>query len=485
MKASIHISTGLIKVIAYTKVGLRITVKDFLTYPLPEESVLNGVILDGTQIIEGLRLLKSSQPSLFKEASLVIDGSFVYTKKITVPGKLNKLMYDEVIRDEFAEISSDSENLICDHFLLNSNQDGSKEILACAVENAHAQAYLAIFQAAGIKLSSVHLGVLTVLQFVASNSELKSVPFVLNVVDDVVLLSMIFQNGVNVFQSRTRLYGDERATLVQNTLDGLSGILQFNKSEKYTDLTNCFYLGLSDADMSLVAMNVSYPEISFSLLNIYRDAKGAEMLPPNAHFAFLNALVPDSQADLLNNIRMLEKAKARRKPKNRWIPIIAGTAALLALVIAGLWFLVNGVERDVREIKNHLNSPGVIAQRDEASSLSMDTARINNLYNAVADQRDETAARPQVSNRLLSTIVRTGGTAVTINGMNFDSDNRVLSVSASSATEYDASSYVEALKRDSLIEDVSYTGYRTGSDGEFIFSIDVKAEGWSEEEDAS
>jgi len=470
----------MIKVLAYTKSG-RVSVKDFLTYPLPEETVLNGIIIDGAPIVEGLRLLKNEKPLLFNDVSLVIDGSFVYTKKITVPGKLNKLMYDEVIRDEFAEISSDSENLICDHFLLSSNDDGSKDILACAVENAHAQAYLGIFSAVGIKLTSVHLGVMTVLQFVENNSDLKVIPFVLNVVDDVILLSMIFQNGVNVFQSRTRLYGDDRATLVRSTLDGLSGIIQFNKSQNFTDLTYCFYLGLSTSDMDLVALNATHPELTFSQLNIYSDAKGAEQLPPGAHFAYLNTLVPDAKSDLLNNIKMLEKAKNKRKPKNRWLPVLAGTVLLLAAVIAVLWILVSGVDRDIRKQNDFLNNPNTISERSRIDGLKANTRHVNSLYDAVAVRNAEAAAKPQLSRRLLEAILKTAGNSVTISGINFSADNRTVSVSCSGVTEFAAATFVEALSRNPLIDTVYYTGYSTGGAGEFLFTIDVIAEGWREE----
>ena len=37
MKASIQISTETIKVISYTKSGQRISVKDYFTYPLPDQ----------------------------------------------------------------------------------------------------------------------------------------------------------------------------------------------------------------------------------------------------------------------------------------------------------------------------------------------------------------------------------------------------------------------------------------------------------------
>jgi len=481
MKASVHISTETIKVIIYTKLGHHINIKNYFTYPLPEECVLNGVILDGTPIIEGLRSLKNDHSSLLKEVSLVIDGSFVYAKKITVPGRLNKIMYDEVIRDEFAEVSQDPGNLICDYFHLGNNNDGSKDILACAVENIHAQAYLAVFKEADIKLSSVHLGIITVLQFVENNPELKKAPFVLNIIDDLVMLSMIFQNGVNVFQSRTRLYGDNRSALVQSTLDNLSGIIQFNKSQNFSDLTNCYYLGLSDSDMDLIDYGSSHQEINFNLLNLFKDAKGTEILPPNVHFAFLNTLLPDTQDDLITNAKMLEKAKARKRPKNRWLPVLIGTAALLTIAITVLRFMVSGVENEIRDLKAYLNDPETVSQRTEIESLISETLQLNTLYEAATTLRDETNSRPQLSKKLLDVIVIKGTGTVTVSGMNFSSDDGILSVTGSSMSERDAAAYVEALKTDSLIYDVYYTGYNTGSSGEFIFTIDVIASDWKEE----
>ena len=484
MKASIHISTDMVKVLAYTGAGNRVEVKDYLYHPLPEECVLNGVILDGAPVIEALVTLRNAKPDLFKEVSLIIDGSFVYTKRVTIPGKINKLVTDGVIRDEFAEISSDSENLICDHHVLKINEDGSKDILACAVENAHAQAYLAIFHAAGITLTSVHLGILTVLQFVEGNAELRKTPFVLNIVDDVVLLSMIFQNGVNVFQSRIRLYGESRESIVRSTLDGLSGIIQFNRSQNFAELSNCLYLGLSDADMSLIALNASYPDIRFNALNIFRGVKGAERLPPEAHFNYLNTQVPDTTSDLLANIKMLEKAKLRNRPKNYFLLIGAAVGAVLIVTLGVLLILNTMVQRDVRQLKAYMEHPNSVESRQIIDNLKSDTTRYINLHEAVVFQKSETESKPHLSSRLLDLLTRTAGSAVKFNGINFSSDNGTISLSCSSPTEFDAAIFVEALNRETMIETAYYTGYNTTGAGEFVFSIDVIARGWREEADS-
>ena len=481
MKASIHISTYAIKVIAYTKTGSSIFVKAYHTHPLPDECVINGVIIDAAPIIEGLNSLKSAHPQLLKDVSLVLDGSFVYTKKITVPGKLTTRMYDRVVRDEFSEVSSDIENLICDHFPLVANSDGSKQILACGVENANVQTYLTIFNAAGIKLSSVRLGVATLLRFIKNRPDLSSLPFVLSTVDNEIMLSMIFQDGVNVFQSRSRLYGDDRSTLVTSTLDSLSGIIQFNKSQNFSDITNCFYLGLGTSDLGFITQNNQYPEITFGLLDLYKDARGAELLPPDAHYAYLNAVMPDNEPDLLKSIKILGKVKQQERPKKVLLPIAICLGVLIAGALGYLYTQVYVVEREVRDLKSFLSDPVIVAENLEIEALLADTSRIHGIKNAVAEKKEYNASRPQLSRALLDTIRRAGGLKVSVTGLSFQEDETAISVSAASSTEYDAANYVESLKADALIETVYYSGFNTSTLGEFVFTIDVIAAGWREE----
>jgi len=480
MRSSIHISKYAIKVVAYTKTGNNISVNEYHTYPLPEECIMNGVIIDANPINEGLHALKTSYPQALKDVSLVLDGSFVYTKRITVPGKLNARMYDRVVRDEFSEIAQDVENLICGHFPLTTNEDGSKQVLAFGVENAHVQTYLSIFDAAEIKLSSVRLGVQALFRFIKKRPELSAVPFVLNVVDDVVMLSMIFQNGVNVFQSRSRLYGDDRQALVRSTLDGLSGIIQFNKSQNFADLTHCYYLGLTNPEMDVFKFNNDYPEITFSTLDVYRGASGAERLPPDAHLAYLGALIPDSEPDLFHSIKMLEKVKKDERPKNRYIPIIAGLVLILAGALTTMGILMGSVEREVRDIKSYLNDPVTVAKRETIDALLTDTYYINDLYNAVAEKKEYDALQPKLTKHLVDTIVGTGSWTVRVTGLDFKSYAAVVTVVAT-CSERESANFVEMLKKNPGIETVKYRGYGTDAAGDYVFTLDIIATGWGKE----
>jgi len=462
------------EVLSYTKTGNHVSVKGYHTCPLPEECIINGVILDGTPIIQGLNALKSSQPGLFNDVSLIIDGSFVYTKRITVPGKMNKWMHIQVIRDEFAEIATDAENLLCEYIPLSNNPDGSKQILACAVEKSHVDNYISIMKSAGIEVKKVRLGIQAILRYISNKPELKQLPFVLNLVDGEILISMIFQNGVSVFQSRTRLFGEDRATLVQNTLDGLSGIIQFNKSQNFDDIKNCCYIGLSDTDMDLINVNNPYPDIDFSIIDLFKGVKGSEILPPNAHITYLNTLIPDSEPDLLQKIKELDKIKKRNKPKKIWIPILAGLVAILMIAVVLLWMSVLRIERDVRDLNTYMNSPKVLAEKEELAYLNADTTAINNSHDNINRQITTNDARPVLSRNQIDTIMQTGGDNISVNSFTFSDKDGKINLNASALTEFDASTYVDRLRANALIDNVEYLGYSSTSANLFGFSIAVK-----------
>ena len=262
---------------------------------------------------------------------------------------------------------------------------------------------------------------------------------------------------------------------MQNSLDGLSGIIQFNKSQNFDEFNHCFYLGLSDSDLDLVRMNTAYPQIQFNNLELFKGVKGAEILPPNAHIAYLNTLIPDGETDLLQGIVIANKIIKRNKPKKIWIPVLAGFVAVLLCIIGVLWFLVYGVTREVRDLTDYLNSPQVLSEKAELAKLNDEISRAVTAYDEALLQIAEKEAMPLLTRELIETIVRTGRDAVTVNSFTFNDEQGTVRVSASAATEFSASRYVEQLRAVSMIEYIEYLGYAYDSAGAFNFSIEVKA----------
>jgi hypothetical protein len=472
MNSSVYISSEKIEVIGYTKSGKTAAVSDYLTYPLPEECVLNGKIIDVGPVAEGVSALKSAKPDLFKDVSLIIDGSFILSKKVVIPGKLDKKRYDQVIRDEFAEVAENIKQLICDYVPLSTGGDGSKTILAFAVGREQIDAYLSIFKSADIKLSAIRIGAKTIIQYINARADLKDMTFVLNVVDGEAMLSMIFDQGVNTFLSRTRLYGEDRAELVQSTLGGLSGFIQFNKSQNLGEITHCFYLGLSQAEMNLVELQSAYHNIEFAALDIYKGSKGTDALPTDAHFAYLNT-TPPKEGNLLDSIKALEKAVKKDRPKKLWIPAAAIVALLLLTPLTYLGLQVGGIEKEIKMLNEYLNLEEIKAKSAEMDALLAETMQIRMVVGASEQVIQADAALPRVTKPFMETILRTGGTTTIITDVEFSESSGTVRIAGNSPTENDAANYVEALKRENEVEGIFYTGYHFDSRARYHFTAEI------------
>ena len=224
MKSSIYVSAEQIQVIGH----LGGAVRRYVTYPIPEGTMFNGTITDSAFLAECLMSLKREHSELFSSGTtLIVDGSTILSRRITSPNLSHK-QYLQLVRDDFADSIDSTDNLVCGYHKLQSVENA---ILACAVNKAQVDSYISTFNEAGIKLSGIHIGVDTILGLVKSRADLQQGTIVINVIDGLTMLSMLFENGNNIFISRSRLYGEEKEQVFRSVLENLNGLIQFTRSK--------------------------------------------------------------------------------------------------------------------------------------------------------------------------------------------------------------------------------------------------------------
>jgi len=472
MKSSIYISSEKIEVIGYSYHLRGVSVKQVLTCPIPEGTMINGKITDPSQLISCLASLRSQSPRLFANSTLIVDGNFVFSKRIVVP-KLSKKQYQLLVREDFTNAAESSEDLICDYHLLSGSGTGTA-ILACASEKSEIESYISVFKEAGIKLKAIRVGVEAIQNYVNERPDLREKTFVINVIDGITMLSMIFQNGINVFMSRTRLYSEEHEQLIQSILKNLSGFIQFNKSEKFNDIESSFYLGLTDADMKLMKEINPYPDIKLDMLNIFNNVNGSEKLSEHSHFAYLNTLLSPKSIDFIRSYHMLDKLKKQNRPKKLWIPILAGLTAVLACPVVYFLLQTASVDADITELNDYLTSETLVAKSEELDRIIEQSSYYASICNKFKEKKEAESSEASVSNEMLDLITQTSGDRVSVNQLNFQKSTGMIRVNGSSATETDSAEYVESLKKNDAIKSINYTGYSYGITGEYNFSIDVE-----------
>jgi hypothetical protein len=464
MKSSIYISTEKIEVVGYAGRS----VKRFVTYNLPEGTMINGMITDSALLTECLTSMRAENPDLFTSPSLIVDGSAILSRRIITP-RLNHKRYLQLVRDDFADSTDNTGNLVCGYYKLNA-QDGQDAILACAVDKGLVDAYMSTFKSAGIKLSSIHVGVEALINLIDSRPELKNASFVLTLIDGFTAVSMIFEKGNNVFMSRARLYGDAKEQVFQNVLDNLNGLINFNRSQSFSEITQCYYLGVSDADMRLIEALNPYAGIQMNNLNLFKDNS---VLPPEAHFAYLNTLMPSDSINLITARKELDKHIKSAKPKNLLPLLLLVYLLILALPVGYMWWQVREVDREIEGIESFLSDPSIEVRQSELEAKQNDTreySRVESQFNDLIDWEDSLI---RVSSRMLDLFIIEHSAYAAVTQFDYDEKSNTVRVGAVSPDPDSATRYVDALMRSDMVLSIRFTGYVVNNDDGTTFSLDI------------
>ncbi|MDR1691951.1 MAG: hypothetical protein LBR72_01205 [Oscillospiraceae bacterium] len=465
MESSVYISSEQIQVVGHQG-G---TIRRFVTHPLPEGTMINGTITDQAFLTECLASLRAEHPALFKKPSLVVDGSAILVKRIPAP-KLNGKQYRQLVRDDFAEAGENTDELVCGYQLL----PGGKALLACGAGKNLVDSYLSAFKSAGVKLSSIRIGTQAILSYVDSRPDLQKRSFVLNVIDGVTMLSLIFENGVNVFISRTRLYGDTKEQTAQTVMENLNGLVQFNRSQKFGEVTDSFYLGVSPADLRLLEALNPHVNIKLAVLDIFQDVRGGEQLPPNAHFAYLSALLGKSHIDLTVSRKELENHRKRRtKTRRIWIPFSILYVILLALPIG--WFYYQGTltDKEIAALNEALSEPAAVEKESELTALETETAGLRRVINEERLKLEYEGSLAALSPQLIDLFL--GGSGITVESLSYTRESGTVRIGGFGASEDAPANFSEALRSSPLVLSVDYTGYSEGN--KFNWNVVLAASG--------
>jgi len=469
MKSALYFSSENIEVVGYTGSGPGAKVKAYESVPLGEGTVMNGRIIDADSVIEHLSELRNKHAELFGDVSLTVDGSTIFTRQVYTP-RLSAKQYLQLARDEFSEVADNFQEMVVAYRVL-SGGEGGQNVLICAADKAQVESYIAVCRHAGIKLNAIHIGVEAMLNYASLLAADADSSVVVNVVDGVTMLSMIFDNGRNVFMSRTRIYGEGDAQYLADILDNLSGLINFTKSERYNYISRSYYLGLSEKKVSFMREVNSYPEVRLDWLDMSRGSRDG-VLPQTAQFPCLHAMLGSGSIDLIKGLKSLQHYEKSKKPKKRWIYVFALLIAAIAIPAVIMYMNLLSLNADVKKLKDYVEDPAIVSKAAELEEMSRSTEAYDVILRQVEAIRKNEEESAVITNRILDTVMNYTS-IVTVEQLIYTGMDGVLRVSGTSPTQVEFARYVENLKGSDLINDVQYSGYSTSGGGVYSFTIDI------------
>lgn len=208
-----------------------IRVDDFMSIPIEEGAMINGVITDDQSLKEHLEEIKSQHN--INECNLVIDSGQILTKNAVVP-IMNKKQLLQFVQDELASIDASSTDLVYDYSVLKAKIEGTNtgEILCCGVERRLIESYIELFESVGIKLNIVDVSINAVNKLTQELPELEDKTYIISILDGNNVSSFLFEKNKYVFSNHARLFSERGSDAFNIEMSGnISQLIQFNKAQ--------------------------------------------------------------------------------------------------------------------------------------------------------------------------------------------------------------------------------------------------------------
>jgi Tfp pilus assembly PilM family ATPase len=254
MITSVYFSNETVQIVVGQAKGDVLQVHSFYQEPIPEATLINGVITNEAAMTTLLKRLVVTGKLPNRKVDLLVDSSSILVKRAPVPILPQKKLM-ALAKDEFSEFGGNYKELLYDYSVLKSkSEDGKGGVILCsAMERDFVGSYVEMFRGQGVQLRSIDLALGAKIRLAQFLPELKNRTFVLSVLEGNSVVSSLFTGGKYMLTNRTRLLGERGTaeTAVEMT-QTISSLIQFNRAQKTEDdLTHAYICGLWDSESQL------------------------------------------------------------------------------------------------------------------------------------------------------------------------------------------------------------------------------------------
>jgi hypothetical protein len=231
MAISLYCSPSQLLLLAGSVNGRKASMDDFRMIPLPERSMINGVITNKEAMVYFLRDVSQRFGPYNQDVTLVLESNNIRTKIMTLPAvKENKLL--AFVQQDFGEISEGGDDVF-DFTVLGPNTEGGLEVMGIAAGKVLLQNYIDAFTSSGFKLKRIDVGSNALAKIVGFIPQLQSNSSVLVHLDDMALGITLFEHGVYRISQKYRLLNPPGTEERQREMvNNVSSMVQFQRSHR-------------------------------------------------------------------------------------------------------------------------------------------------------------------------------------------------------------------------------------------------------------
>lgn len=460
------------------KRGKTASVNKFYSYPAPQGTIINGIIMDQETFGAFLKEKWAENKLPIKDVSLVVNSSKFVGQNMEIPKMSDEKTLDN-IRRGFSNIDR-SEEKVYGFVRLDASTKKMQRLYAESVSPDFIKDYLAFFESIGIKLKGIYSGEGSLISLINGSIAKSNKTFLVMISDSMTLTTVLYVNKIFTYYNSVRCFHEpgteDYASDLTRSASQIRQFMQANQIE--AELETIFLAGVDDKDLSFYKTTMAEYGVQ-TKIDIFSDSKsikGNEGAYTQKYIYAASGLFESGIG--ANYITRYQSKKEEKKTESSAKYFIILAATLVVMIFLFILFFLNARKKknELEEIEDYNNSASVQMQVEEYDELTYRNSFLVGQYLSIASINENLDTYPWATSSVQKKIFKLAEGYATVTMTSCDADSGTTDMDVMASNVQTINEFITILKKQKMFHDVTYTGYNYSNEGQYHVNVSCTLE---------
>lgn len=477
MSTVIYLSNQQIHIVE-GKRGKSASVNRFLSYPAPQGTIINGIIMDTEAFGTFLKEIWTENKLPVKDVNLVVNSTKFVGQNMEIPKMQDEKTLDYIKRG-FSNIDR-SEEKVYGFIRLESSHKKMQRLYAESVSPDFISDYMKFFDGIGIKLKGIYSGEGSMISLVNATAAKNYGTFILMIADSMTLTTVLYVNKVFTYYNSVRCFHEPGTEdYAQDLTRSASQIKQFMQANQLdSELEAILLAGVEERDLTFykTIMSEYGVQTKIDIFSDTKNIKGQDGIYAQKYLFATSGLFNNGIGG--NYITRYQSKKTEKKDaSNVKYFVILGVTLLIMIVIFIFAFLHKKNKQDeLEKLEEYNNDPAILMQVEEFDTLTLRNSFLVGQYLSIASINENLDTYPWATSKVQKHIFKLAEGYATVTITSCDANSGTTNMSVMAKNPQIINEFITILMKQDIFHDVTYSGYNYTSNEMYQVNVSCTLE---------
>jgi len=477
MSTVIYLSNQQIHIVV-GKRGKTAVLNRCISYPAPQGTIINGIIMDPDTLGTFLKEKWAENKLPVKDVNLVVNSTKFVGQNMEIPKMQDEKTLDHIKRG-FSNIDR-SEEKVYGFIRLESSHKKMQRLYAESVSPEFLSDYIKFFDGIGIKLKGIYSGEGSMISLVNATAATNYGTFMLMIADSMTLTTVLYVNKVFTYYNSVRCFHEPGTEdYAQDLTRSASQIKQFMQANQLdSELEIILLAGVEEKDLNFYK-NIMQDYGVSAKIDIFLDGKNIKGAESKAAQRYLFATSGLFNCGVGGNYitRYQSKKVEKKDSSNVKYFVILGISVFVMAAVFLLAFLYRKSKQDeLNEIEEFNNNPTTLMQVTSYDELTLRNSFLVGQYLSIASINENLDTYPWATSSVQNKIFKLAKGYAEVTITSCDADTGTTNMSVTARDPQVINEFITILMKQDMFHDVTYTGYHYDSEDNYIVNVSCTLE---------